>query len=157
MKTDKKKREKYLNLVGILCGVFVLAVGVITGILKALPSSAGMKASDIPATAQHLSGTAAGRNGDVTVEIIADESMIYQVKVVDHKETDGIGTNAVDQLPGAIFEAQSLSVDAVSGATLTSDAIKAAVLNALESGGISADGFGAAFLMPALWRARLHL
>ena len=150
MKTDKKKREKYLNLVGILCGVFVLAVGVITGILKALPSSAGMKASDIPATAQHLSGTAAGRNGDVTVEIIADESMIYQVKVVDHKETDGIGTNAVDQLPGAIFEAQSLSVDAVSGATLTSDAIKAAVLNALESGGISADGFGAeAVALPA--------
>ena len=150
MKTDKKKRERTLNIVGILCGVFVLAVGVITGILKAMPSSAGMKAGDIPATAQHLSGTAAGRNGDVTVEIIADESMIYQVKVVDHQETDGIGTNAVDKLPGAIFEAQSLSVDAVSGATLTSDAIKAAVLNALQSGGISADGFGAeAVALPA--------
>ena len=138
----KQKREKRLNLIGILCGVFVLAVIVTTGILKSLPSTAGMKASDIPATAQHLTGTAAGRNGDVTVEIVADESMIYQINVVKHQETDGIGTKAVEALPGAIFDAQSLTVDSVSGATLTSDAIKAAILNALDSAGISAAGFG---------------
>ncbi|MCR5576129.1 MAG: ammonia-forming cytochrome c nitrite reductase subunit c552 [Oscillospiraceae bacterium] len=141
---DKKKREKRLNAVGIACGVFVLLVGIITGIVKNMPSSAGMKAGDIPASAQTLQGVAAGRNGDVKVEVVADDTMIYQIKVTDHQETDGIGTNAVEQMPGAIFEAQSLSVDATSGATLTSDAIKAAVLNALESGGISADAFGGA-------------
>ena len=31
MKTDKKKREKYLNLSGIACGRFVLIVGIVTG------------------------------------------------------------------------------------------------------------------------------
>ena len=139
---DKKKREKRLNAIGIGCGVFVLLVGVITGIVKNMPSSAGVKAGDIPASAQTLVGVAEGRNGDVAVEIVADDTMIYQIKVTDHQETDGIGTNAVEQIPGAIFEAQSLKVDATTGATITSDAIKAAVLNALQSGGISAEAFG---------------
>ncbi len=140
MKTDKKKREKRLDIIGIACGVIVLLIGIITGVVKNMPATVGVSAGDIPETAQHLTGTAPGRNGDVTVEVIADENKIYQINVVDHQETDGIGTNAVDQLPGAIFEAQSLSVDGVSGATLTSDAIKAAVFNALESGGIQLGG-----------------
>ena len=129
----KQKREKRLNWIGILCGIFALAVIVTTGILKSLPSTAGMKASDIPATAQHLTGTAAGRNGDVTVEIVADENMIYQINVVKHQETDGIGTKAVEALPGAIFEAQSLAVDGVSGATLTSRAVVTEIQTVIDA------------------------
>ena len=124
MKVDKKKREKRLNLIGMACGLFVLIVGLVTGILKSLPATAGVKDSEIPASALTLTGTAPGRNGDVTVEIVADEGKIYRIKVVDQKETDGIGSKAVEQLPVDIFQAQSLKVDAVSGATLTSDAIK---------------------------------
>ncbi len=136
------KQKKLADIIGIVCGVFVLIVGVVTGIIKSMPATAGAKAGDIPASAQHLSGTAEGRNGPITVDIIADEGRIYQINVASHQETDGIGSVAVDKLPGMIYEAQSLEVDAVSGATLSSDAIKAAVLNALESGGLSADGFG---------------
>ena len=139
---DKQKKQKLLNIIGISCGVFVLLVGIVTGIVKNIPSSAGVNPRDIPAAAQTLTGTAAGRNGDVTVSVIADENKIYQIKVTDHAETDGIGSLAVDQLPGAIFEAQSLQVDAVSGATLTSDAIKGAVMEALKSGGIPTANFG---------------
>ena len=51
MKKDKKKQEKVLNLVGIACGVFVLLVGIITGVLKAMPATAGVKDSEIPASA----------------------------------------------------------------------------------------------------------
>ena len=48
---------------------------------------------------------------------------------------------AVDQIPAAIVEAQSLQVDAVAGATITTDAIKKAVAAALVSGGIDASKF----------------
>ncbi len=146
MKKDKKKQEKVLNLVGIACGVFVLLVGIITGILKAMPASAGVKDSEIPAGALTLTGTAPGRNGDVTVQVVADDSKIYQIKVVDQAETDGIGSKAVEQLPVAIFQAQSLKVDGVTGATLTSDAIKAAVVNALLDGSIQPGNFGGALV-----------
>ena len=74
--------------------------------------------SAAPAGAQTLAGEANGINGAVKVEVQADADKIYSVKVTEHSETDGIGTNAVDAIPGAIVDAQSLDVDAVSGATL---------------------------------------
>lgn len=147
---DKQKLKKLADIIGIACGVFVLLVGIVTGILKSLPATVGTKAGDIPASAQHLTGTAEGRNGPITVEIIADESKIYQINVTSHKETDGIGSVAVERLPAAIYEAQSLEVDSVSGATISSDGIKAAVLNAMESGGLSTDSFGGAELAAAV-------
>ena len=143
---DKQKREKRLNLVGIACGLFVLIVGIATGVIKNMPATAGMKDSEIPASAQHLTGTAQGRNGDVTVEIVADDGMIYRINVVDHQETDGIGTKAVEALPAVIFQEQSLKVDAVSGATLTSDAIKNAIVAALQNGNIQPGNFGGALV-----------
>lgn len=100
--------------------------------------------SAAPAGAQTLAGEANGINGAVKVEVQADADKIYSVKVTEHSETDGIGTNAVDAIPGAIVDAQSLDVDAVSGATITSTAIKEAVKAALESGGIDASKFGGA-------------
>ena len=146
MKTDKQTREKRLNLIGMACGLFVLIVGLTTGIIKSLPATAGVKSSEIPAAALTLTGTAPGRNGDVTVEIVADDSRIYRIKIVDHQETDGIGTKAVEQLPLDIFQAQSLKVDAVSGATLTSEAIKAAIVNAMLDGNIQPGSFGGALV-----------
>ena len=146
MKKDKKQQERVLNLIGIACGVFVLLVGIITGVLKAMPATAGVKDSEIPAGALTLTGTAPGRNGDVAVEIVADDSKIYRIKVTDHQETDGIGTKAVEQLPLDIFQAQSLKVDAVSGATLSSDAIKSAIVNALLDGGLQPGNFGGALV-----------
>ena len=143
---DKQKREKRLNLIGLACGLFVLIVGITTGVIKNMPATAGMKDSEIPASAQHLTGTAQGRNGDVTVEIVADDGMIYRINVVDHQETDGIGTKAVEALPAAIFQEQSLKVDAVSGATLTSDAIKNAIVAALQNGNIQPGNFGGALV-----------
>ena len=143
---DKQKREKRLNLVGLACGLFVLIVGIATGVIKNMPVTAGVKDSEIHASAQHLTGTAQGRNGDVTVEIVADDGMIYRINVVDHQETDGIGTKAVEALPTSIFQAQSLKVDAVSGATLTSDAIKNAIVAALQNGNIQPGNFGGALV-----------
>ena len=75
---------------------------------------------------------------DVVVEIVADAGEIYSVTVVKNNETMGIGSMAVDQLPAKIVEAQSADIDGVTGATMTSNAIKAAVAEALEQIGFGA-------------------
>jgi len=46
-------------------------------------------------------------------------------------ETPFIAKNAIEQIPEAIIMAQSWEVDVVSGATITSNAIKSAVEEAL--------------------------
>ncbi len=137
-------REMVMDLIALAMGLVAVVFGVIFGIIRNRPAASGVKASEIPATAQTLTGTAAGRNGDVTVEVIADDTMIYQVKVISHQETEGIGSVAAEKFPASIFSAQSVEIDGLSGATITSDAIKAAVMNALKSGGIDSDKFGSA-------------
>ncbi len=80
-------------------------------------------------------GTAAGKNGDVKVEVTFSANAIDSVKVVEHSETAGISDGAIENIPAAIVENQSLAVDTVSGATVTSDAILNAVADAVAQAG----------------------
>ncbi len=81
-------------------------------------------------------GTGKGIDGDVVVQVTADATTIYDVQVLEQNETPGIGSVAVEKLPGAIVEANSIAVDGISGATVTSDAIKTAIRQALTDSGI---------------------
>ena len=65
------------------------------------------------------------------VEVIVKDGVITRVDVLEHSETQGVGSVAVEWLPGRIVEANSVDIDGITGATVTSDAIKAAVLAAL--------------------------
>ncbi len=81
-------------------------------------------------------GVGQGIDGDVVVRVTADAETIYSVEVLEQNETPGIGSVAVEKLPGEIVEANSLMVDGISGATVTSTAIKTAVREALVKAGI---------------------
>ena len=85
--------------------------------------------------AQTAQGKGTGIDGEVVVEVKADANTIYEVNVVQQNETPGIGSVAVEKLPGAIVAANSLEVDGITGATVTSTAIKAAVTEALTAMG----------------------
>lgn len=82
-------------------------------------------------TAGTYSATAKGFGGDVTVTITVGEKYITDVRIEGNQETDGIGSKAVDELGSVIKEAQSWQVDGVSGATVTSNAVKAAAEEAI--------------------------
>ena len=84
-------------------------------------------------------GTAAGKNGDVKVEVTFSANAIDSVKVVEHSETAGISDGAIENIPAAIVENQSLAVDTVSGATITSEAILNAVADAVAQAGGDAE------------------
>ena len=109
-----------------------------------LLSLAGCSKSGEPSfTAGTYTASAAGMAGDVTVEVVLGASSIESVTVTSHNETPGIGTNAVDQIPAEIVRHQSLGVDAVSGATITSNAILAAVADCITQAGGDADALRA--------------
>ena len=78
-------------------------------------------------------GSAPGRNGEITVEVTVTADAIESVAVTGHSETAGISDPAIETLPEAIVAAQSTGVDAVAGATITSEGILAAVESALAA------------------------
>ena len=123
--------------------VVLLILGALLNILllKNLRNPGEIVAEDTPDEAVVLTGVGQGRNGPVEVEITATADRIYGIRVLNHQESDGIGTEAARLLPGKIYESQSLLVDSISGATISSDAIKEAIANALTSGGFDPEVF----------------
>lgn len=147
MNEQKKKKKALLgNIAGIGSGIVVVLMALLININANAGKTASVKSSEIPADAITVSGTAEGRNGDVSVEITADDSKIYKVKILDEEETEGIGSLALKKMPGEILDAQSVQVDNVSGATITSEAIKTAIYNALKESGIKPATFGASLV-----------
>ena len=88
-------------------------------------------------------GVGQGKNGDVTVELQVTGGKLAAVRVVKHVETPGISDAAMTQFPQRVVDAQSLNVDAVSGATLTSDGIRNAVADAIRKAGGDPAAFAA--------------
>ena len=93
-------------------------------------------------------GVGAGMGGDVNVSVTVEGGKIVSVEVGEHNETPGISDPAIEQIPAAIVEAQSADVEAVSGATVTSNAIKEAVKAALSGEQAEEEGVVIPFEQP---------
>ena len=89
-------------------------------------------------------GTAKGFGGDVTVTLTLADGKIIGCTAEGKDETEGVGSTAIDQLPGAIAESGSIAVDGVAGATVTSNAIKEAAAAALTAAGLNPDDYKSA-------------
>ena len=80
-------------------------------------------------------GTGKGMMGDVTVRVTMDGGKIATVEVLEQNETVGIGDKAIAELPGKFAGCATAeeidAVDGVSGATITSGALREAVKAAL--------------------------
>ncbi len=145
---QKQKQKLRLDRIGLICGCLLLLLAVVCILYANRPAVAGDRDSEIPETALTLEGTAEGRNGPVRVEVVADSERIYRVRVLEHQETEGIGSKAIYYMPEKIYSTQSLrfddvKVDGVSGATVSSKAVNTAVINALDSGDIRLATFDA--------------
>ena len=85
-------------------------------------------------------GVAQGLGGDVTVTITLDsKGVITEVLAEGPDETQGIGSVAIEEMPVEMVDANSVEVDGISGATVTSQAIIAAATSALAEAGLSPD------------------
>ena len=108
-----------------------------------LDEAAGAAAWDGTYTAGTYTAAAKGRNGDVAVEVTFTENAIADVKVTAHAENLGLGygvPNApIDAFPALIVEHQSLDIDAVTNATVSGNAVIAAVADAVAQAGGDAE------------------
>lgn len=80
-------------------------------------------------------GEAKGHNDIVKLSVTVDENNIKEVKIVENKESEGIADGALELIPTRIVEGQTLAVDRISGATVTSMAILSATEQALKQAG----------------------
>ena len=102
----------------------LVAVGLAAGVASAMTPGA-------------YETTTQGRNADLTVRVTVSADKIEKIEIVKHSETPGIGDLAVNELPASMLSAQTAAVDAVGGATMSSEAIKKAVAEALRKAGAS--------------------
>ncbi len=80
-------------------------------------------------------GTGDGFGGKITVSVTVTDGKIAAIEVVEHSETEGVGTVALEKLPAEIIAAQGLGLDAVTGCTISSNGLLAAVKDALTQAG----------------------
>ena len=115
-----------------------LKSSVLSAAVKSALVAAGLAAGVASAmTPGAYEATAQGRNADVTVRVTVSADKIEKIEIVKHSETPGIGDLAVNELPAAMLSAQTAAVDAVGGATMSSEAIKKAVAETLRKAGAS--------------------
>ncbi len=93
-----------------------------------------------------------GMGGYMIIHVTFSANAIENIEVISHTETPNIGTLAIEQVIPAMIEAQSTEVDSVSGATITSNALKEAVNAAIEE----AKAAGAALYVPGTYDVKLR-
>ena len=135
--------KKYLSLILVLAMVLCMAAygaapaqatqaGTYT---QKWPQCAGVPTQARTYTPGTYTGVGAGKNGDITVEVTFSAEKIERITVISHSETPSLSDAAIANIPTQIVEAQSLGVDAVSGATYTSNGIVEAVADAVKQAG----------------------
>ncbi len=96
-----------------------------------------------------FTGTAQGLGGDVVVTLTLKDGKIVGCTATGDKETEGIGSKVIDSFPAIVAESGSIAVDAISGATVTSDAFVAAAEAALTEAGLNPEDYKTAIATAA--------
>lgn len=87
-------------------------------------------------SSEKFTATTTGYHGDVTLTISVADGIISDIEI-EHTETEGLGSVALEKLSANVLETQNLAIDAVSGATLSSNAFFEAMEITLEEAGFN--------------------
>lgn len=123
-----QKEKGYVGLGAML----VLAAGTVFGsepLYKAIDVMSTEKVDYTPGT---YVGSAQGFGGEVVATVTVGSAGVESVDLTGAGETPAIGGAALEQLGAAFVEANSSKVDAVAGATISSNAAMEAVQQALD-------------------------
>ena len=88
-------------------------------------------------------GVGSGMGGDVRVEVALDQGRIVGIRPLRNNETPGLTDLSIRLMPQEMIANQSYEVDVVTGATMTSMALKSAVKDALETAGVDPSDYKA--------------
>ena len=87
-----------------------------------------------------FTGTAKGM-GDVSVTLTLTDNVITDCTAHGEAETRGIGSVVSEQFPGEVVEGNTINLDSISGATITSNAFVEAAKAALTEAGLNPDDY----------------
>ena len=87
-----------------------------------------------------FTGTAKGM-GDVSVTLTLTDNVITDCTAKGDEETPGIGSAVIEQFPGEVVEGNTINLDSISGATITSNAFVEAAKAALTEAGLNPDDY----------------
>ena len=87
-----------------------------------------------------FTGTAKGM-GEVSVTLTLTDSVITDCTAKGDEETPGIGSVVIEQFPGEVVEGNTINLDSISGATITSNAFVEAAKAALTEAGLNPDDY----------------
>lgn len=113
----------------------IFLVGALALVLAACGNSDKKPAEEKAEEATEKTGTAtaAGYGGDIKLTVTMEGDKIKDIAVDEHKESEGIGADALPKLVEEAKKANSAEIENVSGATVTSEAFKAALKDAMEA------------------------
>ncbi len=117
----------------------MLAAFLLIGCSSGTSSSASAEPAGLSGT---YSGTAKGNGGDVTITLTFENGKITAAEGEGLKETAGLGDKAIEEMTAKMVETNSIDVDSVSGATITSTAVKKAANAALAETGADVTLYG---------------
>ena len=129
----KAQIKKSVSALAMAAVIAVSLFGYGCGAKPASSSDAGVSGD--------FTGTAKGFGGDVSVTLTLTDGTITGCTAEGKDETQGVGSEAIAKMPGEIAESGSIAVDGVSGATVTSTAIKEAAAAALTAAGLNPDDY----------------
>ena len=138
----KAQIKKSMSALAMAAVIAVSLFGYGCGAKSASTSSDAGVSGDFTATAK-------GFGGDVSVTLTLTDGAITGCTAEGKDETEGVGSQAIAKMPGAIAESGSIAVDGVSGATITSTAIKEAAAAALTAAGLNPDDYKTAVVNDA--------
>ena len=130
----KAQIKKSVSALAMAAVIAVSLFGYGCGAKSASTSSDAGVSGDFTATAK-------GFGGDVSVTLTLTDGVITGCTAEGKDETEGVGSQAIAKMPGEIAESGSIAVDGVSGATITSTAIKEAAAAALTAAGLNPDDY----------------
>ncbi len=123
--------KKGIKRASILLICMLMVVSLISGCTQQIVGS--------PQASVFTSGTytskGTGFGGELEIEVSFSETEITDVKILNHSETKNIGDLALERIKNQIVSQQTLAVEAVSGATRSSNAILEAVEDAVKQAG----------------------
>ncbi len=135
----KKRNKILLTILIIIIAVVCIGSIVYYNIEAKLNNLADLPISDVDLTKLDdgvYSGSYSTFPITAEVKVIIKDHQITKIDLVKH--TNGQG-QAAEVLPGRVVEAQSLDVDAITGATYSSKVILKAIENALNSDVVTAN------------------
>ena len=128
---DPERKARCASVTAEVAVKTISLLNVLYGYEEAEPDEEAAPAEEALAANEYIGTGISEIGGEVKVKVTMDGDKIAKIEVLSHNETAGVSDPAFAAIPDAIIAANSTEIDTVSGATKTSEALIAAVNDAL--------------------------